>query len=181
MPNPEHQAITTIWRMEGARIIAGVARLTRDIGLAEELAGDALVAALETWPGNGIPDNPGAWLMATAKNRALDHLRRQKLQGEKYDQFGRELETLGAMTMPDYFDLRAAAEENPLGDDLLRLMCIACHPYISCQPHRIRAFERALRHVVSHDDVWLATGAEIAQWYRAHHLDEVLEWLDART
>lgn len=133
MPNPEHQAITTIWRMEGARIIAGVARLTRDIGLAEELAGDALVAALETWPGNGIPDNPGAWLMATAKNRALDHLRRQKRQAEKNDQFGRELDALGAMTMPDYFDLRAAAEENPLGDDLLRLMFIACHPLLSTE------------------------------------------------
>ncbi len=133
MPNPEHQAITTIWRMEGARIIAGVARLTRDIGLAEELAGDALVAALETWPGSGIPDNPGAWLMATAKNRALDYLRRQKLQGEKYDQLGRELETQGAMTMPDYFDLRVAAEENPLGDDLLRLMFISCHPLLSTE------------------------------------------------
>src|SRR5664279_4687785 len=86
------RAVDVVWRIESAKIISGVARMVRDVGLAEELAQDALVAALETWPKSGVPDNPGAWLMATAKNRALDRLRQRKLHARKHEQFGRELE-----------------------------------------------------------------------------------------
>src|SRR4030066_183251 len=87
-----HHAIDAVWRIESAKIIAGLTRMLRDIGLAEELAQDALVAALETWPKSGIPDNPGAWLMATAKHRAIDRLRRRKLIERKHEELGRELE-----------------------------------------------------------------------------------------
>ena len=131
--SPEHKAITTIWRLEGARIIAGVARLVRDVGLAEQLAQDALVTALESWPDAGIPDNPGAWLMATAKNRALDHLRRVKMQTEKHAQIGRDLEAMEALTVPDTFDVIDARERDPIGDDLLRLIFTACHPVLSTE------------------------------------------------
>jgi RNA polymerase sigma factor (sigma-70 family) len=133
MTNPEHKAITAIWRMEGAKIIATVARMVRDVGVAEELAGDALVAALETWPDAGTPDNPAAWLTATAKNRALDYLRRQKMQAEKHEALGLDQDALEANIVPDYFDVRSAAEDNPLGDDLLRLMFISCHPVLSTE------------------------------------------------
>ena len=131
--SPEHKAITTIWRLEGARIIAGVACLVRDVGLAEQLAQDALVTALESWPDAGIPDNPGAWLMATAKNRALDHLRRVKMQTEKHAQIGRDLEAMEALTVPDTFDVIDARERDPIGDDLLRLIFTACHPVLSTE------------------------------------------------
>ena len=87
-----HRAIEAVWRIESARLIAGLSRITRDVGVAEELAQDALVAALEQWPESGIPDNPGAWLMATAKHRAIDQLRRKKLQRRKHEELGREVE-----------------------------------------------------------------------------------------
>lgn len=124
------QAIAAVWRIESARIVAGVARMVRDIGLAEELAGDALVAALETWPAAGAPDNPGAWLMRAAKNAALDRLRRDKLLREKLQQIGLDLEAREATIVPDFVDSLDAARSG-LGDDLLRLMFIACHTVLS--------------------------------------------------
>ncbi|WP_313706727.1 RNA polymerase sigma factor [Massilia sp.] len=124
------RAIGAVWRIESAKIVAGVARLVRDVGLAEELAGDALVAALETWPASGIPDNPGAWLMRTAKNAALDRLRRDKLFQEKLRAIGLDLEAQEAHYVPDFVDSLDDAR-NDLGDDLLRLMFIACHPVLS--------------------------------------------------
>ena len=124
------KAIGAVWRIESAKIVAGVARLVRDIGLAEELAGDALVAALETWPASGVPDNPGAWLMRTAKNAALDRLRRDKAFREKLQQIGLDLEAQEAHVVPDFVDSLDAARHD-LGDDLLRLMFIACHPILS--------------------------------------------------
>lgn len=124
------QAIAAVWRIESARIVAGVARLVRDLGLAEELAGDALVAALETWPAAGVPDNPGAWLMRVAKNAALDRLRRDKLLREKLQQIGLDLEAQEATIVPDFVDSLDDARSG-VGDDLLRLMFIACHPILS--------------------------------------------------
>ena len=107
-----HQAIEAIWRIEQAKIIAGVARITRDVGIAEELAQDALVTALKRWPEQGIPDNPAAWLMTTAKNRALDEHRRAKLIERKHEEIGREMDE------PDTPDLDAALDDD-IGDDLL--------------------------------------------------------------
>jgi RNA polymerase sigma factor (sigma-70 family) len=124
---PTHRAIDAVWRIESARIIAGLTRIVRDVGLAEELAQDALVAALEQWPASGIPDNPGAWLMATAKHRAIDLFRRNKLLVRKHHALGRELEAQQEMAVPD-FD---AALDDTVGDDLLRLVFISCHPVLS--------------------------------------------------
>ena len=122
-----HRAIDAVWRIESARIIAGLTRIVRDVGVAEELAQDALVAALEQWPQSGIPDNPGAWLMATAKHRAIDHWRRNKLLERKHEELGRELELQQEMAVPD-FD---TAIDDTVGDDLLRLVFISCHPVLS--------------------------------------------------
>jgi RNA polymerase sigma-70 factor (ECF subfamily) len=121
-----HQAIEAIWRIEQAKIIAGVARITRDVGIAEELAQDALVTALKRWPEQGIPDNPAAWLMATAKNRALDERRRAKLIERKHEEIGREMDE------PDTPDLDAALDDD-IGDDLLRLIFTSCHPVLSTE------------------------------------------------
>src|SRR6187549_2995341 len=119
MPASEtHRAIDAVWRIESARLIAGLARMVRDVGLAEELAQDALVTALERWPETGIPDNPGAWLMTTAKNRALDNLRRRKLLERKHEELGRDLESRPAPPDP------VAALDDPVGDDLLGLMFV---------------------------------------------------------
>lgn len=123
-----HKAIDAVWRIESARLIAGLARIVRDVGIAEELAQDALVAALEQWPHSGIPRNPGAWLMAAAKNRAIDHLRRNKRLQRKHDEIGYERET-EQMTMPD-FD---SSIDDPVGDDLLRLIFTACHPVLPAE------------------------------------------------
>jgi len=123
-----HRAVETVWRIESARLIAGLTRVVRDVGLAEELAQDALVAALEQWPESGVPDNPGAWLMAAAKHRALDLLRRRTMLGRKHEQLARELEAL-ERAVPD-FD---AALDDPVGDDLLRLIFTACHPILSTE------------------------------------------------
>jgi len=133
MPSPTHKAIDAVWRIESAKIVAGVARLVRDIGLAEELAQDALVAALEHWPQDGVPDNPGAWLMATAKNRALDRLRRQKLADSKLAQLGHDLDAQEALIVPDFVDELDAARSDDIGDDLLRLIFTACHPVLSTE------------------------------------------------
>ena len=121
-----HRAIDAVWRIESARLIAGLARMVRDVGLAEELAQDALVAALERWPGSGVPANPGAWLMATAKNRAIDRLRRARLIDRKHQEVGHEL-TAEHDVIPA---LEAAIDGDP-GDDLLRLMFTSCHPVVS--------------------------------------------------
>ena len=123
-----HRAIEAVWRIESAKLIAGLARVVRDIGLAEELAQDALVAALEQWPESGIPENPGAWLMAAAKHRAIDLLRRRAMLERKHEELGRELEAR-ERAAPD-FD---AALDDPIGDDLLRLIFTACHPVLSTE------------------------------------------------
>jgi RNA polymerase sigma factor (sigma-70 family) len=132
-PTRTHQAIDAVWRIESARIVAGVARMVRDVGLAEELAQDALVAALEHWPRDGVPDNPGAWLMATAKNRALDRLRRDKLQAAKHEELGHDLEAQEALIVPDFVDALDVARQDTIGDDLLRLIFTACHPVLSTE------------------------------------------------
>jgi RNA polymerase sigma factor (sigma-70 family) len=133
MHSATHQAIAAVWRIESARIVAAVARLLRDIGQAEEVAQDALVAALEHWPTAGVPDKPGAWLMATAKNRALDRLRRDKVQSSKFEQIGHEQEAQQALVVPDFVDALDAARADEIGDDLLRLIFTACHPVLSAE------------------------------------------------
>jgi RNA polymerase sigma factor (sigma-70 family) len=133
MHSATHQAIAAVWRIESAKIVAGVARMVRDIGLAEELAQDALVAALEHWPKDGVPDNPGAWLMATAKNRALDRLRRDKALETKLEQIGRDLEAQEALIVPDFVDALDDARADQIGDDMLRLIFTACHPVLSAE------------------------------------------------
>jgi RNA polymerase sigma factor (sigma-70 family) len=122
-----NRAIEAVFRIEQARLIAGLTRMVRDIGLAEELAQDALVAALEQWPASGIPDNPGAWLMTAAKHRAIDAFRRNKLRERKHEQLGYELEIEQETAQPD---LDAALDDH-VGDDLLRLLFISCHPILS--------------------------------------------------
>jgi RNA polymerase sigma factor (sigma-70 family) len=122
-----HRAIDAVWRIESARIIAGLTRIVRDVGIAEELAQDALVAALEQWPASGIPDNPGAWLMAAAKHRAIDRWRRNKLLERKHQELGRELELQQELAVPDL----DAAIDDTVGDDLLRLVFISCHPVLA--------------------------------------------------
>jgi len=125
-----HRAIDAVWRIEAAKVIAGVARMVRDVGLAEELAQDALVAALEHWPDDGVPDNPGAWLMRTAKNRALDRLRQEALHARKHKELGADMEALQAHVEPDFVDALAEASADDIGDDLLRLVFTACHPLL---------------------------------------------------
>jgi RNA polymerase sigma-70 factor (ECF subfamily) len=121
-----HRAIDAVWRIESARIVAGLTRIVRDVGLAEELAQDALVAALQQWPESGVPDNPGAWLMATAKHRAVDHFRRNALLERKHQEIVRELESKQEMAVADLH----TAIDDEVGDDLLRLIFIACHPVL---------------------------------------------------
>ncbi len=125
-PTDARRAIDAVWRIESARLIAGLARIVRDVGLAEEFAHDALVAALEQWPESGIPDKPGAWLMTIAKRRAIDFLRRTGRLERKHEALGRDLEARAAGATD--FD---AAFDDDIGDDLLRLMFIACHPVLS--------------------------------------------------
>jgi RNA polymerase sigma factor (sigma-70 family) len=125
-PLETHAAIEAVWRIESARLIAGLTRIVRDVGLAEELAADALVAALEQWPTDGIPRNPGAWLMATAKHRAIDTLRRRAVLDEKHAAIGRELEAQREMALAAI----ETATDDDVGDDLLRLTFIACHPVL---------------------------------------------------
>jgi RNA polymerase sigma factor (sigma-70 family) len=125
-----HRAIEAAWRIEAAKVVAHAARLVRDVGVAEELAQDALVAALEHWPEAGVPDNPGAWLMATVKNRALDRLRQDTLHQRKREELGHDLDALQAHVVPDFVDALGAAREDDIGDDLLRLVFTACHPVL---------------------------------------------------
>ncbi len=123
-----HHAIDAVWRIESPRLIAGLTRIVRDVGVAEDLAQDALLAALEQWPESGVPDNPGAWLMATAKHRAIDHFRRNALLERKHEELGREIEKKET-AVPDF----EAALDDDLGDDLLRLVFVACHPVLSTE------------------------------------------------
>ena len=123
-----HGTVEAIWRIESARLIAGLARMLRDVGLAEELAQDAMVTALEKWPATGVPDNPGAWLVQTAKHRAIDVLRRGKRIDRKHEELERAM-TERERTTPDF----AAAVDDDVGDDLLRLVFTACHPVLSTE------------------------------------------------
>jgi RNA polymerase sigma factor (sigma-70 family) len=123
-----HRAIDAVWRIESPKLIAGLTRMVRDVGLAEDLAQDALVAALEQWPGEGIPRNPGAWLMAAAKHRAIDQFRRRRMLTEKHAAIGHELEE-AQQRVPDF----TSALDDDVGDDLLRLVFIACHPVLSTE------------------------------------------------
>jgi len=133
-----HRAIDAVWRIESPRLIAGLARIVRDIGIAEDLAQDALVAALEQWPESGVPDNPGAWLMATAKHRAIDYFRRNTRVERKHEELGREgvIQKVGTREVRagevDMEDLDAALDDD-VGDDLLRLMFTSCHPVLASE------------------------------------------------
>jgi RNA polymerase sigma factor (sigma-70 family) len=129
MSSETHRAIDAVWRIESARLIAGLARIVRDVGLAEELAQDALVAALQQWPRSGVPDNPGAWLMAAAKHRAIDLLRRGERLQRKYQELGRELEPYEESA---FAELEAELDDH-IGDDLLRLVFTTCHPVLSTE------------------------------------------------
>jgi RNA polymerase sigma factor (sigma-70 family) len=124
-----HSTIDAVWRIESARLIAGLTRIVRDVGVAEELAQDALVAALERWPESGVPDNPGAWLMATAKHRAIDYFRRNKLLERKHEELGRELKSQQEAAVANF----EIAQDDDIGDDLLRLVFISCHPVLSTE------------------------------------------------
>ncbi|XXF76274.1 RNA polymerase sigma factor [Myxococcaceae bacterium GXIMD 01537] len=123
------KAIEAVWRIESARLLGGLVRMVRDVGLAEDLAQEALMTALERWPGSGIPDNPGAWLMAAAKNRALDELRRRQMLERKHEALGQDPDVVSRPQVPD---VEAALDEN-VGDDLLRLILVACHPVLSTE------------------------------------------------
>ena len=127
MPTDTHRAIDAVWRIEAPRLIAGLTRLVRDVGVAKELAQDALVAALEQWPADGVPRSPGAWLMTTAKRRGIDRIRRAETYRRKIEQVGREFEE----PAPDVGVL--VAEDDGIGDDLLRLVFVACHPVLSAE------------------------------------------------
>jgi RNA polymerase sigma factor (sigma-70 family) len=124
-----HRAIDAVWRIESARLIAGLARIVRDVGVAEDLAADALVAALEQWPREGIPRNPGAWLMAAAKHRAIDHVRRKGMLDRKHGELGYAVDT----ARPDTAEALNAALDDDIGDDLLRLVFTACHPVLTTE------------------------------------------------
>jgi len=128
MTSATHRAIDAVWRIESARLIARLTRMVGDVGVAEDLAGDALIVAMEKWPASGVPDNPGAWLMTAAKRRAIDYLRRNKRLDRKHEELGHELEEL-ERAEPDL----DSAIDDPVGDDLLRLMFIACHPVLSTE------------------------------------------------
>lgn len=127
MTSETHRAIETVWRIESARLIGGLVRIVRDVGLAEDLAQDALMAALEQWPESGVPKNPGAWLMSTARRRAIDHFRHSGMADQKHQQIGRETDE----GQPDTADAIAETMDDEIGDDLLRLLFIACHPVLS--------------------------------------------------
>jgi RNA polymerase sigma factor (sigma-70 family) len=164
MHSATHQAIDAVWRIESARIVAVLARMVRDIGIAEELAQDALVAALEHWPRDGVPDKPGAWLMATAKNRALDRLRREKVLAGKLEQIGQDLEAQEALVVPDFVDGLDAARRDDIGDDLLRLIFTACHPLLSREA-RVALTLKLLGGLTTHEiaRAFLVAEATIAQ------------------
>jgi RNA polymerase sigma factor (sigma-70 family) len=155
-----HSTIDAVWRIESARVIAGLTRIVRDVGVAEELAQDALVAALERWPESGVPDNPGAWLMATAKHRAIDYFRRNKLLERKHEELGRELKTQQEAAVANF----EIAQDDDIGDDLLRLVFISCHPVLSTEG-RVALTLRLLGGLTTHEiaRAFLAPEPTIAQ------------------
>ena len=159
-----HQAIAAVWRLESAVITAAVARMVRDIGVAEELAQDALVAALERWPTDGIPDKPGAWLMTTAKRRALDHIRHRQMAAARHGDIAADLAALGATCVPDFVDALDAARQDDIGDDLLRLVFTACHPVLSTDA-RVALTLKLLGGLTTHEiaRAFLVPEATIAQ------------------
>jgi RNA polymerase sigma factor (sigma-70 family) len=161
---PTHAAIEAVWRIEAARVVAHAARLVRDVGIAEELAQDALVAALEHWPKDGVPDNPGAWLMATVKHRALDKLRQDALHARKHEALGADLDALEAHIVPDFVDGLDAARADDIGDDLLRLVFTACHPVLSTDA-RVALTLRLIGGLATHEiaRAFLVSEATIAQ------------------
>jgi RNA polymerase sigma-70 factor, ECF subfamily len=144
-----HRAIDAVWRIESARLIASLTRIVHDVGLAEDLAQDALVAALEQWPESGVPNNPGAWLMATAKHRAIDQLRRGTRLDRKHEQIARDLEAQREMAVPD---LDQAIDDH-VGDDLLRLVFIACHPVLPTEA-RVALTLRLLGGLATDEIAW---------------------------
>jgi len=156
-----HRTIEAIWHIEAPKLIAALARLVRDVGLAEELAQDALVAALEQWPQSGVPDRPGAWLMATAKHRGIDLVRRRIRLERKQEELGRELQVQQEIGVPD---LEAAIDESQIGDDLLRLVFVACHPVLSTEA-RVALTLRLLGGLTTEEiaHAFLAPEATIAQ------------------
>jgi RNA polymerase sigma factor (sigma-70 family) len=164
MHSSVHQAIATVWRLESARITAHVARVVRDVGVAEEIAQDALVAALEHWPRQGVPDNPAAWLMTTAKRRALDHLRHRQMADARHDDMAADLEALGADHVPDFVDALDEARQDDIGDDLLRLVFTACHPVLSADA-RVALTLKLLGGLTTHEiaRAFLVPEATIAQ------------------
>ncbi|WP_029919977.1 RNA polymerase sigma factor [Nevskia soli] len=131
--SPAHRAIDAVWRIESARVIATLARMVRDVGLAEELAQDALLSALEQWPQSGVPDNPGAWLVAAAKHRAIDHFRRNSMQERKHQQLGYEMDLEQETADAERAARIDEALDDDIGDDLLRLVFTACHPVLSTE------------------------------------------------
>ncbi len=145
-----HRAIDAVWRIESAKIIAALARIVRDVGLAEELAQDALLAALLQWPASGVPDNPAAWLMATAKHRAMDYFRRNKLLERKHGELGRELESQQESAVANFQADFDAANDADFGDDLLRLVFISCHPVLSTEA-RVALTLRLLGGLTTHE------------------------------
>lgn len=164
MHSSVHQTIATVWRLESARITAHVARVVRDVGVAEELAQDALVAALEHWPAQGVPDNPAAWLMTTAKRRALDHLRHRQMAEARHDGIAADLEALGADHVPDFVDALDEARQDDIGDDLLRLVFTACHPVLGTDA-RVALTLKLLGGLTTHEiaRAFLVPEATIAQ------------------
>ena len=128
-----HRAIDAVWRIESPRLIAGLARIVRDVGVAEDLAQDALVVALKQWPESGVPDNPGAWLMATAKHRAIDHVRRRQMLDRKHEEIGRELEAQQDGSGAAALEAAVQTLDDDIGDDLLRLVFVSCHPVLSTE------------------------------------------------
>jgi len=164
MHSSVHQAIAAVWRIESARIVAAVLRLVRDIGVAEELAQDALVAALEHWPARGVPDNPGAWLMTAAQRGALDHLRHRRMAGARHEDIAQDLLAQEALVVPDFVDALDAARQDDIGDDLLRLMFTACHPVLSPEA-RVALTLKLLGGLTTHEiaRAFLVPEATIAQ------------------
>ncbi len=159
-----HHAIATVWRAESARITAHVARVVRDVGVAEELAQDALVAALEHWPKDGVPDNPAAWLMTTAKRRALDYFRHRQMADARHEDIAADMEALGATHVPDFVDALDEARQDDIGDDLLRLVFTACHPVLSTDA-RVALTLKLLGGLTTHEiaRAFLVPEATIAQ------------------
>ncbi|RKP59223.1 RNA polymerase sigma factor [Pararobbsia silviterrae] len=159
-----HRAIEAVWRIEAAKVIAHAARIVRDVGLAEDIAHDALIAALEHWPREGVPENPGAWLMTTAKRRALDRIKLDALHRRKHDALGADLDALDAHVVPDIADALDAARADDIGDDLLRLIFTACHPILSTDA-RVALTLRLLGGLATGEiaRAYLSTEATIAQ------------------